>query len=263
MTAAANPTHADIQRAFKGRLRAGEPLLGTFLKTAAPHATEILGEAGFDFVVVDAEHAPFGRGDIDMLMLAARAADIASLVRVPSADPAHILSALDCGAAGVLVPHIMSARNAARRGARPAIIAAARAVSRTRHAPGIMARSAFRDHIARADEIVTALAMIEDREAIERIDEIFSVEGLNGAFIGRGDLSASLGAATPGDPIIVDLVATDRRGRAPPRRALAGARRIGRRRRCRDVAAGGRERLPRLVGPGIAAPSGEAESGSF
>ena len=100
--------HSQIQRRFRDRLSGGERLLGTFLKTATGHATEILGGAGFDFVVVDAEHAPFSRSDIDILMLAARAAGVPSIVRVASADESHLQTALDCGAAGVLVPHVAS-----------------------------------------------------------------------------------------------------------------------------------------------------------
>jgi len=105
----------DVGRGFRARLTGGERLLGTFLKTATGHATEILGGAGFDFVVVDAEHAPFSRGDVDLLMLAARAACIPSVVRVASPEASHLQTALDCGAAGVLVPHVDSAQKATWR----------------------------------------------------------------------------------------------------------------------------------------------------
>ena len=99
-------------RAFRRRLAAGELLLGTFVKTPTGHATEILGDLGYDFVVIDAEHAPFDRVATDAALLAAKAARCASLVRVQSASPWHLLSALDCGATGVLVPHVMTATQA-------------------------------------------------------------------------------------------------------------------------------------------------------
>jgi 2-keto-3-deoxy-L-rhamnonate aldolase RhmA len=190
---------------FRERLGSGEPLIGTFLKTPTTHATEILGDLGFDFVVIDAEHAPFDRGDIDMISLAGRAAAISVLVRVQKADPAEILSALDCGATGVLVPHVTSAE------ATRAITAAAnyrggkRGFSNSPRA-GSFGRLGFRDHITAADAKVTVLAMIEDPEAIDDLDAIFAVEGLSGAFIGRGDLSASLGADSPDAPEIRALV---------------------------------------------------------
>src|SRR5262249_55429665 len=91
---------------FRQRLIAREPLIGTFLKTPTSHGTEIIGDAGFDFVVIDQEHAAFDRTTSDVALLAARAARIPALVRVPGPDA--ILSVLDCGAAGVLIPHVSS-----------------------------------------------------------------------------------------------------------------------------------------------------------
>lgn len=198
--------HSEIQRRFRDRLSGGERLLGTFLKTATGHATEILGGAGFDFVVVDAEHAPFSRGDIDLLMLAARAAGIASIVRVASADEVHLQTALDCGAAGVLVPHVASAEALA------AIVSACRyqgglrGFSNSPRAGDYGARG-FADHIANADASTSIIAMIEDPEAVTRLDEIFKVQGLTAAFIGRGDLSARLGAPHVNDPAVDAVVA--------------------------------------------------------
>ncbi|MEG3146791.1 aldolase/citrate lyase family protein [Sphingomonas sp. RT2P30] len=198
--------HAEVQRRFRARLAGRERLLGTFLKTPTSHATEILGTAGFDFVVVDAEHAPFSAGDIDLLMLAARAAGIASVVRVASADDAHLLQALDCGAAGVLVPHVASA------GALRAIVSACRYQGGTRgfsNSPraGDYGARGFAEHIANADASTSIIAMIEDPEALDRLDEIFAVEGLSAGFIGRGDLSARLGAPNVSDPVIASVVA--------------------------------------------------------
>ena len=197
--------HGEVQRAFKRRLAARERLLGTFLKTPTPHATEILGEVGFDFLVVDAEHAPFDGRDLDTLMLAARAAGIASLVRVPSADPAEMGAVLDMGAAGVLVPHVDSAV------ALTEIVAACRYRGGRRgfsNSPraGRYGGLGFIDHIAEADETISVLAMIEDITAIARLDEIFAVQGLSAAFIGRGDLSAALGASHTGDPAVTTIV---------------------------------------------------------
>jgi 2-keto-3-deoxy-L-rhamnonate aldolase RhmA len=197
--------HANVQRLFKARLIAREPLLGTFLKTAAPHATEILGEIGYDFVVVDAEHAPFSRTEIDVLMLAARAANIASLVRVQLADPAQILSVLDCGAAGVLVPHVKSATVLQGIVSACTYRGGSRGFSNSPRAGGY-GTLGLHEHIALGDETVTVLAMIEDPEAVEAIDEIFAVPGLTGAFIGRGDLSASLGVRTMDDPLLAEAV---------------------------------------------------------
>lgn len=151
---------------------------------------EILGNVGYDFVVVDEEHAPFNRETTDRIVLACRAAGIAAIVRVQNADPANILSVLDCGADGVLVPHVTDAATA------KAIVAAGRygggkrGFSPTTRA-GQFGRAGQAEHMAAEDQRVTIIAMIEDPEAIDNIDEIVAVEGLDGVFIGRGDLAAA------------------------------------------------------------------------
>lgn len=216
--------HSELQRRFRSRLTGGERLLGTFLKTPTGHATEILGGAGFDFVVVDAEHAPFSRGDIDVLMMAARAANIPTIVRVPSADEVHLLTALDCGAAGVLVSHVASAAKLR------AIVSACRYQGGTRgfsNSPraGDYGARGFADHIANADASTSIIAMIEDPEAIDYLDDIFAVEGLSAAFIGRGDLSARLGAPNVSDPRVGAIVA--RIGEAARRHNIALIAHVG------------------------------------
>jgi 2-keto-3-deoxy-L-rhamnonate aldolase RhmA len=203
---------------FRERLRAREPLLGTFLKTPSPHATEILAEVGYDFVVVDAEHAPFDRVSTDLILLAARAGRIAALVRVPEPTAAHLLAALDDGAEGVLVPHVAS-------------VEAAQAIVRASHYRG--GRRGFSNspragrygglptwpHVDKADARTTVLAMIEDPEAVENIDAIVSVEGLDGVFIGRGDLTVALEVESANAPEV--RAATERVAAAAASRNVA------------------------------------------
>ena len=97
---------------LKKRLAQKELIVGTFVKTPAPIVVEVLARTALDCVCLDAEHAPFDRGSLDLCLMAARAGGMASLVRVASAAPEHILNALDCGATGVLVPHVRSAAEA-------------------------------------------------------------------------------------------------------------------------------------------------------
>jgi 2-keto-3-deoxy-L-rhamnonate aldolase RhmA len=187
--------HPDA-RAFRKRLTSGELVVGTFIKTPTGHATEILGTLGYDFVVLDDEHAPFDRQSIDQVLLASRASNIAGIVRVRSADHTEILSALDCGATGVLVPHIVNREMAEK------VVAACRYRSGTRgfsNSPraGGYGNLGIWDHVDRADAEVTVVGMIEDPEAVEAIDEIVAVEGLDAVFIGRGDLTVAYGAASP------------------------------------------------------------------
>jgi 2-keto-3-deoxy-L-rhamnonate aldolase RhmA len=191
---------------FRERFLSGDRLLGTFIKTPTAHATEIIGGAGFDFVVIDEEHAPFDRSATDMALLAARASGIAGLVRVPDATPSHILRVLDDGAAGILVPHVYSAEKARQVAAAARYRGGQRGYSNSPRAGGYGALTTW-PHVDAADASMTVLAMIEDVEAIEKVDEIVAVEGLDGVFIGRGDLTVAMGAESSNAPEVREATA--------------------------------------------------------
>src|SRR5690606_745512 len=99
---------------FAERLRANEPLIGTFVKTPCFQIAEILGRVGFDFIVIDEEHAPFNRETIDAMLLAAHAGDLPAFVRIGEPTEFSILAQLDAGATGVFVPHVDSVGKARR-----------------------------------------------------------------------------------------------------------------------------------------------------
>jgi 2-keto-3-deoxy-L-rhamnonate aldolase RhmA len=178
---------------FRSKIRERRHVLGTFIKIPTSHTTEIVGLAGFDFVIIDAEHAPFDRAAIDIACLAARAADIAAIVRVPEANAAHILNALDCGATGVMVPHCSTPEKARLIAAACRHRNGARGFGTTTRA-GRYGGARGEDHMAEQDAIITCIAMIEDPAALEHLPEIAAVEGIDAFFIGRGDLGAALGA---------------------------------------------------------------------
>lgn len=188
---------------FRKRVRDHTPLMGTFLKTPTSHAAEILGGIGLDFAVIDSEHAPWDRRDIDAACLASRAADMPVLVRVP--DLSQILSALDCGAAGVMVPHVSSPEAA------EAAVAAARYGLGHRGFSG-SPRSAnyggmkLAEQVRHADSTTLVVAMLEDRGAIDAADEIAAVDGIDVFFLGRGDLTVALGANAGSDPVVTRAV---------------------------------------------------------
>jgi 2-keto-3-deoxy-L-rhamnonate aldolase RhmA len=210
---------------FRRRFAARESLTGTFIKTPTPHAIEILGGLGFDFVVIDEEHAPFDPQATDVALLAARASGTAGIVRVPSAAPAGILRVLDCGAAGVLVPHVSSAAKAHEIAAACRYRNGKRGYSGSSRAGGYGAAKVW-DHVARSDEMTTVIAMIEDPEALDDIDSILGVEGIDGAFIGRGDLTVALGAAANDAPPVkaaVDTVMAAARRAAKPVCVMVGS----------------------------------------
>jgi 2-keto-3-deoxy-L-rhamnonate aldolase RhmA len=205
-------------RDFRRRLLAREHLLGTFVKIPTTHATEILGLLGFDFAIFDQEHAPLGHAAIDAMVLAARASNIAGIVRVGDPSEANILSVLDCGATGVLVPHVATVAKA------KAIVAAcryrggSRGFANTTRA-GNYGGVSFADHMDAQDREVAVVAMIEDVAALDAIDAIVRVEGLNALFIGRGDLTAAIGAPSMTSPethrIVEPILAAARKANMP------------------------------------------------
>jgi staphyloferrin B biosynthesis citrate synthase len=201
---------------FRRRLTAGEKLSGSFMKTPSGHATEVFGDLGYDFVVIDEEHAPFDRQAIDQALVSARAGRIAALVRVASASPSNLLSVLDAGAVGVLVPHVSSAQKATDVAAACRYKAGERGFSNSPRA-GRYGGLSLRQHVEHADAITTVLAQIEDPQALDQIDAIAAVDGIDALFIGRGDLAVALGADSPEAPEI----------RAGAERISAAARRAG------------------------------------
>jgi 2-keto-3-deoxy-L-rhamnonate aldolase RhmA len=177
---------------FRERLLARQVLVGTFLKTPTGHGVEIIGDAGFDFVVIDQEHAPFDRASTDVALAIACARGLPALVRV--AGPETILSVLDGGATGVLMPHVATAEQAR------ALVAACRyrggrGFATTTRA-GRYAAIPTWEHIDRADAGTAVIAQIEDLAALPHVDAIAAVAGLDSLFIGRGDLTAAFADRT-------------------------------------------------------------------
>ncbi len=191
---------------FRQRLAAGELLAGSFIKTPSCHGVEILGGVGYDFVVIDEEHAPFDRSAIDVALLAARASGLAGLVRIARPDEANILSVLDCGATGILVPHVADAAMAQRIAAAARYRGGRRGFSGSPRAGGYGALSIW-DHVAQQDEAVTVIAQIEDPEALEHIDAIATTPGIDALFIGRADLAVATGEPSPTSDKIKEICA--------------------------------------------------------
>jgi staphyloferrin B biosynthesis citrate synthase len=190
---------------FKHRIAAGEPLIGTFLKTPHPHIVEVLATSGLDCMVIDAEHAPFDRGDIDACVMAAQLGGLPVLVRTPNSAPEQILNALDCGADGVLVPHVRSAEEARLIVASAHYRQGGRGYAGSSRAAGYGTKS-MPDHKRDSAAKTIVVAQIEDAEALNAIDAIAAVEGVEALFIGRIDLTVSLGCESPDDPVVVAAV---------------------------------------------------------
>ncbi|RWU21172.1 4-hydroxy-2-oxoheptanedioate aldolase [Pseudomonas alkylphenolica] len=185
---------------FKQRLQSGEVQIGLWLGLADPYCAELAANAGFDWLLLDGEHAPNDlRGLLGQLQaVAAYAAQ--PVIRPVIGDTALIKQMLDIGAQTLLVPMVESAQQAqalvrAMRyppsGVRGVGSALARA-SRWNSIPG---------YLDQADAQMCLLVQIENLDGLARLDEIVAVEGVDGVFIGPADLSASMGhRGNPGHP---------------------------------------------------------------
>lgn len=190
---------------LKERLASGQTIVGTFVKTPSPIVVEVLGMTELDCLCLDAEHAPFDRGTLDSCIFAARSVGIDVLVRVASAAPEHILNALDCGASGVLIPHVHDAAEAQACVRASHYGAGGRGYAGSSRAAGYTALPMFR-HLENSAARTVVIAQIEDPDAVENIEEIALVEGLDALFIGRVDLTVSYGAESLDDARVIAAV---------------------------------------------------------
>lgn len=190
---------------FRERVRSGELLVGTWIKTPSPMVCEVLGLTPLDLLCLDAEHSPFDRGDIDACLAATRAAQMPTLVRLPSAADEHVLNALDCGATGVVIPHVTSAKMAASVAKAAHFGAGGRGYAGSTRAAGYTSKPMAK-HLADSGAESTVIVQIEDLEALEAIEEIAAVDSVDCLFIGRIDLTVAMGAESPADEGVVAAV---------------------------------------------------------
>ncbi|MCY4151258.1 MAG: HpcH/HpaI aldolase/citrate lyase family protein [Aestuariivita sp.] len=177
---------------FKERLAAGEKLFGCWLSLAEPCATEIVSSAGFDWVLIDGEHAPNHIRSMRDQLLAVAGSSSHPIIRIPVGDARLIKQVLDLGVQTLLVPIVESAEQARHlvrachyppKGVRGVGAAAARA---SRYGD-------IADYIATADEQICLLVQVETCAGIEALDDILAVNGIDGVFIGPADLSTDMG----------------------------------------------------------------------
>jgi len=193
----------ELIRCFRQRI-AERPVFGPFSKTSDPAIVETLGRAGFDFIILDTEHGPNSIETVQNLIRAAQLSAMAPIVRVPSGDCEMIGKALDVGAAGVQVPQISCAEDvkAAIKHAKFAPLGM-RGVCRYVRAAGYSSMDKA-DYFRRANEALVII-QIEGQKALDNLDEILAVDGIDIVFVGPYDLSQSLGV--PGEvehPLVIE-----------------------------------------------------------
>lgn len=170
---------------------AGEHHVGTFVKTTSPQVIEILGGSGLDFAVLDAEHAPYDRAALDLAMIAGRSVQLPLFVRVAERTAASMLSALDMGAAGVLVPHVDTEDDARDVVAHCRYFGGDRGYSSSPRAAGY-GLLGMKQAIAQGDRCIV-VCQIESVSAVDNSARIAAVPGVAAVFVGRADLALSMG----------------------------------------------------------------------
>ncbi|WP_029010264.1 HpcH/HpaI aldolase family protein [Azospirillum halopraeferens] len=194
------------QNRFRRGLEAGEVQIGLWSILSSHLTVEILAGAGFDWLVLDTEHAP---NELPMVLSQLQACAAGGpahpVVRVPWNDMVTIKRYLDIGVQSLLIPYVETAQDAAN------------AVSYTRYPPkGLRGFSAaprangfgrVKDYCAVCDDEMAVLVQIETRKGLDNIEAIAAVDGVTGLFIGPGDLSAALGhVGNPKHPEVLEAI---------------------------------------------------------
>lgn len=191
---------------LKQRMQSGEQLLGTFVKTPNVEVIELLNLAGLDFAVLDAEHAACDRRDIDVCMAVARALDFPLLVRVVEGTHAAILQALDAGAVGIVVPHVDSVEKAQTIAKAARFGNGGRGYAGSTRWANYTTRS-MADNLKRSQDETIVIGQIEEPEAVDAIEAIVAVEGLDAVFIGPADLTVGYGETNVDNQKLKDAMA--------------------------------------------------------
>jgi len=191
---------------FKQALHQGKPQIGLWLGLADPYAAEALAGTGFDWLLIDGEHAPNDLRQTLAQLQAVAPYPVHPVARPVSGDTALIKQLLDIGAQTLLVPMVETAEQAKQ------------IVQATRYPPaGIrgvgssLARSSRWDQIENylqlADEQICILVQVETKTGLENLQAITDVEGVDGVFFGPADLSASLGhLGNPLHPVVQEAI---------------------------------------------------------
>jgi 4-hydroxy-2-oxoheptanedioate aldolase len=176
---------------FKSALKAGKPQIGLWSSLSSNYSVEVIAGAGFDWIVLDTEHSPADLENLLTQLQAAAPYPTHPVVRVPWNDMVTVKRVLDIGAQTLLVPYVSTAAEANS------------AVSYTRYPPagvrgvaGTTRATRFgrvKDYAKRAHEEICVLVQVETEAALDNIEAICGIGGVDGVFIGPADLHASMG----------------------------------------------------------------------
>ncbi len=181
-----------MKNPLKEKLKKGEAVIGTFVMMGHPDVAEWLSRVGFDWLLLDTEHCPTGYESLQRMMQAMNGSGTVPIVRPQWNDPVAIKRVLDIGAYGVLIPWVNNREDAEN------------AVKYCKYPPqGLRGYGPRRggmfdpDYFKTANDELLIAIQIETQEALDNLDEILSVPGIDACYIGPFDLSVSLGFGVP------------------------------------------------------------------
>jgi 4-hydroxy-2-oxoheptanedioate aldolase len=191
---------------FKEMMQRGGPRCGLWLGIPDATAAEIVAAAGFDWVLIDHEHAPFEISDVLQHLRTLAAYDVAPVVRPVSDDPVLLKKLLDIGVQTFLVPMVETARQARE------VVAELHYPPKGRRGLGLSLARAARwnavpNYLHRSSEEICLLVQVETVRGLENLEDILKVDGVDGILVGPADLSASMGhVGNAGHPDVVAAI---------------------------------------------------------
>lgn len=201
---------------LKKRLREGATTIGAWLSFSDPAVAELMAGVGFDWLLVDMEHSPLTLQSLESILIASKGRDTVPIVRVAWNDRVMIKQALDLGAEGILIPYVSSVEEA-----RNAVAACKYPPEGIRGFGPRRASDYYRmteEYIRAANEGILVLVQIENIKAVQAVEGILAVPGIDVVLLGPNDLAASMGLlGQPQHPQVVEAID----------RVLVEARRIG------------------------------------
>lgn len=185
-----------LQNPIKRKLKAGETSIGTWLAVPSPFSARAMARLGYDWYTIETEHSPCSIETAALMMMAVRDGGGVPFVRVPWNDGHYFKQALDSGAWGVVVPMVMNREEAQRA------VDFCRHETEGRRSTGgwqhaLSWRATGPDYYTHANQEIFIAIQIEHIKAVEQVDEIVSVPGIDAVFVGPNDLSKSMGITPP------------------------------------------------------------------
>ena len=217
----------DSRQGLKAVIRAGKPLIGSYVTFPSPEIVELFANAGMDYVIIDLQHASADWQTLVHMLRAADAGGVSPIVRLYTHDPSLILKVLELGAEAISLPGVKSAADihAAVDAMYYPPLGHRGACGHTRVGGYNSRRSDFPEHVRRQNERVCIWAIVEDPDAIGKVGEIAAVRpGADVIGVGRGDLSTAMGLG--GQVNHPDVIAANERVIKEVQTVSGGAMRI-------------------------------------